>query len=348
VPAALAAWRAGRASVWLDAESPAAPELEGLERALGLRELPAFSAAGASAFPRPRLRHAGAHTILRLYVPNPGPPGSASPQEAPDRPAPGGTTPLAPLYLLFGERFLLTLHERPLPLIDRRAAEAQGAAGKQDRLAAWGVTALLHDLLQDLLDAYDDVLDLLGEEAVNQEAATYGSGPQARRALLRLVIVRRDLFALRRIATAQRSALTLLARDPDLHPLPLPLPAPPSGPEGTGGAPRAGGRDEQLSFANVLDHAVRLEQAVATQHDLLVGARTAYHTWVATGVAQATRTLLVAICLVSLPTLVFAVYGMNFDTLPELRWPVAHLWAVLLALALDGALWLAFRRQGWV
>ncbi|HEX2513390.1 MAG TPA: CorA family divalent cation transporter, partial [Chloroflexota bacterium] len=221
MPAALAAWRAGRASVWLDAESPSAPDLEGLERALGLRELPAFSATGASAFPRPRLRHAGAHTILRLYVPNPGPPGSASTLRAPDPPAPGGTTPLAPLYLLFGERFLLTLHEHPLPLIDGRAAEAQGGAEKQDRLAAWGVTALLHDLLQDLLNIYDDVLDQLGEEAVSQEAATYGSGPQARRALLRLVLVRRDLFALRRIATAQRSALTLLARDPDLHPLPL-------------------------------------------------------------------------------------------------------------------------------
>jgi magnesium transporter len=242
---------------------------------------------------------------------------------------------------------LLTLHQHPLPQIDRRAAETQDPAGEQGRLAAWGVAAPLHDLLEDVLEAYDDVLDHLAELALTREAATYGSGPGARRALLQLAIIRRDLFALRRITTAQRSALTLLTRDPGLWP--LPHPAPSSGRDATGGAASAAGRDEQqISFADVLDHALHLEQSVATQHDLLVGARTAYHTWVATGVAQATRTLLVAVCLVSLPTLVFAVYGMNFGTLPELRWPVAHLWAVLLALALDGALWLALRRQGWV
>ena len=55
-----------------------------------------------------------------------------------------------------------------------------------------------------------------------------------------------------------------------------------------------------------------------------------------------------AICLVSLPALVFAVYGMNFRRSPSYALAGGPPMAVLLALALDGALWLAFRRQGWV
>ena len=183
------------------------------------------------------------------------------------------------------------------------------------------MAALLHDLLQDVLDAYDAVLDQLAEVAVSQEAATYGSGAAARPALLPA-----GAHPARPVRPAPGRHRPAQRPDPAR---PRPGPAPAAGAPSLRSPrrarqPRARSaerRDEQLSFADVLDHAVRLEQAVATQHDLLVGARTAYHTWVATGVAQATRTLLVAICLVSLPTLVFAVYGMNFGPSPSYTGP---------------------------
>lgn len=48
------------------------------------------------------------------------------------------------------------------------------------------------------------------------------------------------------------------------------------------------------------------------------------------------------------PTLIASVYGMNFDTMPELRWPWGYPMALgLMVLSVAGAL-LFFRRRGWL
>ena len=319
--AALAAWREGGPTVWLDAVAPSPTELDALARALGLRDLGQAVAlpADPNTRPRPRLVHDGAFTFVRLYVPLPS--ARAAPE---DLAVPGGSVHLAPLVVCFGERLLLTLHDRPLPLLDRLAVEARPGADGRSPAGPRDTATLLHDLLDAVVDANAEVLDDLAEVAESLEASTYESGAPARRALQRLIRVRRDLFALRRLATAQRSALTLLARDPEALP----------------GAPRA--------FEDVLDHAVRLEQAIIVQHDLLVDARAAYQSWISAGVAQVTRTLLVVTCLLSVPTLVATIYGMNFRSMPELSWPAHHLLAIALALTLDGILLGYFRHRGLI
>jgi Mg2+ and Co2+ transporter CorA len=319
--AALASWHEGGATVWLDAVAPSPAELETLSRTL---ELPALGEAvafpaGRSTRPRPRLVHDGAFTFVRLYVPLPS--ALASPE---DLAVPGGSTHLAPLVVCFGERLLLTVHDRPLPFLDRLAVEARTGGGGRSPAGPRDTATLLHDLLDAVIDAGTEALDDLAEAAETLEAFTYEPGARARRALQQLLRIRRDLFALRRLATAQRSALTLLARDPGALP----------------GTPR--------DFEDVLDRAVRLEQAIIVQHDLLVDARAAYQSWISAGVAQVTRTLLIVTCLLSVPTLVATVYGMNFRAMPELSWPTHHLLAAAIALTLDAVLLGYFRHRGWI
>ena len=48
------------------------------------------------------------------------------------------------------------------------------------------------------------------------------------------------------------------------------------------------------------------------------------------------------------PTLIAGVYGMNFDDMPELTWPLGYPFAVLLMLLLGGVLWMLFKRRGWL
>jgi len=45
---------------------------------------------------------------------------------------------------------------------------------------------------------------------------------------------------------------------------------------------------------------------------------------------------------------VASVYGMNFKLMPELDWTFGYPFAVALMLLLAGALYLAFKRKGWL
>ena len=48
------------------------------------------------------------------------------------------------------------------------------------------------------------------------------------------------------------------------------------------------------------------------------------------------------------PTLVASIYGMNFDIMPELRWPWGYPLALLLMIVAGAAPYLYFRRKGWL
>jgi magnesium transporter len=48
------------------------------------------------------------------------------------------------------------------------------------------------------------------------------------------------------------------------------------------------------------------------------------------------------------PTLIGTVYGMNFDSIPELHWAVGYPFALLLMLVVSLTLYAIFRRRGWI
>ncbi|MCJ7996016.1 magnesium/cobalt transporter CorA [Rhizobium cremeum] len=48
------------------------------------------------------------------------------------------------------------------------------------------------------------------------------------------------------------------------------------------------------------------------------------------------------------PTLVASVYGMNFESMPELRWDIGYPWAMMLMVASAALPFLYFKRRGWL
>lgn len=48
------------------------------------------------------------------------------------------------------------------------------------------------------------------------------------------------------------------------------------------------------------------------------------------------------------PTLVAAVYGMDFDVMPELGWRFGYPFALALMAAVAVGLYVAFKRRGWL
>jgi magnesium transporter len=68
------------------------------------------------------------------------------------------------------------------------------------------------------------------------------------------------------------------------------------------------------------------------------------------GIAQADEVKMISAwaAILVAPTLVGAVYRMNFDHMPELRWPLGYPFALALMLVVSVSLYLAFKRRGWL
>ena len=52
--------------------------------------------------------------------------------------------------------------------------------------------------------------------------------------------------------------------------------------------------------------------------------------------------------LITVPTLIAGIYGMNFKFMPELSWAAGYPFALVLMTAIDGLLYWRFRRVRWV
>ena len=48
------------------------------------------------------------------------------------------------------------------------------------------------------------------------------------------------------------------------------------------------------------------------------------------------------------PTLIAGVYGMNFEYMPELGWPLGYPFALLLMAVMSALLFVVFKRRGWL
>ncbi|MER5774571.1 CorA family divalent cation transporter [Streptomyces sp. NPDC002039] len=48
------------------------------------------------------------------------------------------------------------------------------------------------------------------------------------------------------------------------------------------------------------------------------------------------------------PTLVGTIYGMNFETMPELQWTAGYLFAILLMAVVCVSLYVIFKKRDWL
>jgi magnesium transporter len=64
--------------------------------------------------------------------------------------------------------------------------------------------------------------------------------------------------------------------------------------------------------------------------------------------SEVTKKLAAWGALITVPTLIAGVYGMNFRHMPELDWAGGYPFALLLMFGIDGLLWWRFRKASWI
>ena len=104
----------------------------------------------------------------------------------------------------------------------------------------------------------------------------------------------------------------------------------------------------QPYFRDVYDHAVRANEHTESLRDLLNGILDANLAQVSVRQNDDMRKITAWAAIAAIPTVVGAVYGMNFDHMPELHWRFGYPAAVLVMVVICVVLYRNFKRVGWL
>jgi len=101
-------------------------------------------------------------------------------------------------------------------------------------------------------------------------------------------------------------------------------------------------------FRDVYDHLQRVNTAIEQMREMLQTAISVSFTLINLAESETTKRLAAWGALITIPTLIAGIYGMNFEHMPELRWVFGYPLALGLMAAVDGYLIYRFRKAGWL
>jgi magnesium transporter len=101
-------------------------------------------------------------------------------------------------------------------------------------------------------------------------------------------------------------------------------------------------------FRDVYDHALRANETVEGQREMLNGILDANTAQVSVRQNDDMRRISAWVAIAAVPTLLAGIWGMNWDNMPELHWRYGYPLAIgVMALVCFG-LWRNFKRVGWL
>jgi magnesium transporter len=100
-------------------------------------------------------------------------------------------------------------------------------------------------------------------------------------------------------------------------------------------------------FRDVGDHLARVAETIDNLDSLLSAAFEAHLAQISIRQNDDMRKISAGVALFVAPTLVGSIYGMNFDHMPELGWPVGYPMALALMVGITLVLMVFFRKSGW-
>jgi magnesium transporter len=196
---------------------------------------------------------------------------------------------------------------------------------KAPTLLMHGTDYLLHAVLDYIVDGYVPIVDQIEEEVLEMEGKA-AEHFLARSDVNRIFELRRELILFQRILGPMGEVALKLARQ-DLPGIDA---------------------DARVYFRDVQDHIRRVQARVDGIREALSSVFEFSSLLEQQRTGQITRQLAAWAAILAVPTAIAGIYGMNFDNMPELRTEYGY-YVVLAAIALIcGALFLRFRRAGWI
>lgn len=224
------------------------------------------------------------------------------------------------INLFIGRNFMVTVHHGDTRHVRETMARWQAPGSPMGNT----IGALVHAFLDAIVDDYFPLMDQVADRVEDIESGIFDKfDEEAIQAIFRL---KKDLLSLRRIVAPERDVLNVLLR----RELPI------FGPQ------------EAAYLQDVYDHLVRVTDNIDTYRDLLSSALDSYLSLQSNQLNQIVKVLTITSIILMAASLIAGIYGMNFVNMPELRWPIGHLWAIFLMVVVTVALVVYFRRKRWL
>ncbi len=229
------------------------------------------------------------------------------------------------VHALVGRRFLATLCYGHEP-IDPEQLEHRWL--RQPHLfGEFPGGSAVYFLVDETVDGYLSLIEELEDRADALEDAVTGGrlpadGPNAQERIFRL---KREVVRLRRVVSPLRQGLDLIQEEPWLV-----------------------GEELQPYYRDVTEHTIRVAELADNVRDLLTSLLELQVAKEANQLNDTVRTLTAWAAILVVPTLIASIYGMNFAKMPELNWHFGYAFAIALMAGSSVALWLMFKRRGWL
>jgi magnesium transporter len=233
---------------------------------------------------------------------------------------------MAEIDLFIGQNWLITVRERNS---EGQYCHIEGMRTRfeQTRKEKTTVGYLVYIVLDELVDGYFDKVDLIEDRVETVEELILSDEIRSRHEVQGdLVALRREIVGFRKVVLPMRDVLHRLIR----------------------GQAEAVDGDAGILLQDVEDHVLRVVDQLDAERELISNASEAaqamlgYHQ----NLVMKRMTSWGAILLVS--TLIAGIYGMNFDTMPELHWRFGYVWALGLMVLTTFIGYRYFKKKGWL
>ncbi len=238
------------------------------------------------------------------------------------------TVEFGELHVFIGADYVVTVRHAEVPDLSRVRRRLE----KSPDLLARGPEAVLYAILDEVVDQYDPVARGLRNDVDEIEDQLFGTG--GAELTQRIYELAREVIHFQRAAEPLRGMLEALLRGADKYGVDLEL---------------------QRSLRDVLDHVLRQCEKLTALRAILDNALTVNATLVTqrqteTSLQQNEQVKKISgwAAILFGPSLIGAIYGMNFENMPELEWQYGYPMALVLMVAVSAGLWLTFKWKKWL
>src|SRR5919202_444560 len=243
------------------------------------------------------------------------------------------TVEFGEIHAFVGEDFVVTVRHGEAPPL----SEVRRQLEDESELLRRGTEAILHAIMDRVVDGYGPVVEGLETDIDEIETEVFGGNAGASR---RIYELSRVVIEFQRATKPLAGILERL-----------------TGGEGSDGDPEV-----RRYLRDVQDHALQVIDRVDGFRELLSGILSVNLTLVSLAQNEEVKNLTeVSIdqndevkkisawaAILFAPTLVAGIYGMNFEYMPELKWPYGYPFALVLMVAVSVTLYLIFKRRDWL
>jgi magnesium transporter len=224
------------------------------------------------------------------------------------------------IITFIGDYFIVVVrHGSGAPLANTR----HNLEANPDQLAK-GPYAVLHAILDHVIDCYIDISVELETDVSQAEQKVFGETRES--ASQEIYLLKREVIEFRHAIDPLLAPLQNIASIGAKHIPPELTPF----------------------FRDTLDHLARASDAAAGLDSLLSSALQAEIAQVQLQQNEDMRKITSYVALASVPTMVAGIYGMNFDTMPELRWQYGYPAVLGSLLLITVFLYRKFKKSGWL